>query len=759
MRPPLSVVLLSIVVAGCGGAAGEGRFAVEQRTFAWRHEAPSNPPPLTLEWNFDEDDGAWVGDAAVVEDGRLVLSGQRRVEITGPAEGSIDPDLHWGLVVELACTGVETMTVSWRREDEDFARSARVPLPVVANGESEVLRVPFRSLLGLVQAEATNEKGQEVLVKRADAVEGFSELRLAFRGPEDAELDVAIESIRITSIFDVDESGVGREARLGRNNIYRRGVILRSPGTISTELEPGRHDRLRFALALAGTEDAVRVHVEDADGRLPPQSFVVEPRADWLDVAVDLSPLAARKSRLLFRAEGTDSARDPRAVVLVGSVLRMAPGSKDLPPIVLYVEDTLRADRLGVYGYEIETDPHLQSIAAEGAVFEEVYASSNWTRPAITTLLTSLDPLVHGNRSHDRRISESVTTLAEFLAGKGYLTTTFVTNYHGGQWSGLDQGVDVAREPPAYGAATLESTLTSRTIAAPLAEELERHADERLFVFVHTLDPHQPYSPPPEDRQAVRVGRPALPTDTKARVVAARSLSYDAEIHHNDRLLLELDQELSELGMAEDTLFLFVSDHGEGFGEHGLFGHRSTLYQEELHVPMIVRWPKRIRAGTRVRIPTGHVDVASTLLGLLGFGAPDAWQGRDLSVLLRGGELSAREAEVPLFVDAIYANKGEGRGQRPMAAVVQGGFKLIAELDVEDRRVEPVELYDLTTDPGETVNLLERADHADRARVLAARLEHAVERASRSAGVAADGMDPETKAWMQAMGYIEIEDD
>ncbi len=655
-------------------------------------------------------------------------------------------------------------------------------------------------------------------------------------------VEAVVASVTLASDFDppdasatlrVDRDGLLRTARAHRVDDASRTPVSssttprtwpadrhheRGPVRLEAPLDPGPHDRLRLAFAAAGRDATLLVTVSDTSGRLPHAHVEVDAREGWGACTLDLAPLGGEPTRLVLEVvrpvaadgeggvgstagsargesgtrrtaadEGGDAThgaafRDTLepvaadaapAVLLVADALRLAPAATPRPDVVLYLVDTLRADRLGVYGHDRPTDPHLAEIADAGVVVERLTAASNWTRPATTSLLTSLDPPRHGNLTHLDRVSDGVTTLAEALADAGYVTTSFVTNYNAGAWSGLDQGFDEAREPTAHGASAVATTLTSAVLADPLAAFLAEHADEQVFVYVHSMDPHQPYRPPMDDLYPIMRNSPEIGRPTDA-------LNYEGEIHHNDRMLARLDEALAASGRADDTLLAVTSDHGEAFGEHGVFAHRSSLHEEQIRVPWVLRWPAGLPAGRRVAGPITHVDVAPTLLGLAGLRAPDDWRGLDLAAFLRGdgpggaapddsaasdvvGGPGARPLVVrsgpgapdpdrPLLVHTTHGT-AEDEDAHEEVAVLRGGWKLVA--GVLDGDVVPRHLYRLTDDPGERADLVGDPAHAAVRAALARWAEDALrEGRAASRSEAAEAMDPERRRWMEEMGYL-----
>jgi len=762
-RMACSLVLAALVaLGGLGTACGDGalashdpaasaRLAVLQRDLRLeRAPGVPSPAPFSHHWGADDVGTGWLPESGTLrklEARELHVRGTPRAALVSPASAALDAEIHHHLVVHLRNARALEVSVYWRADEtQPFAESRRtVAEQLPASDATQIWSLPLANLRGWnYQLEGGPNAGW---AKGADAAEGLQALRLVFRDAQDPDAtpaDLFIESIALTSNFDREDDQELASARMGRDHVFHRGVALSVPDSAQLTLEPGPRDRLRFSLAAAGTRDPVRLSMRDASGELAPQSWVLEPRAPWLDVALELGALAGDTALLQFETSGASGG----GAVMIGQLMHLSPADTPRPNVVLYVEDTLRADRLPSYGYALPTAPHLSRMAQAGVVFDDLFAASNWTRPSTTSLLTSLDPVTHGNHDDYDRIAESLVTLPELLADAGYVTASLVTNYHAGAWSGLDQGFDVVHEPPAGGASALTSTLTSEVVGDALEAFLEEHADEQVFVYAHSLDPHQPYHPLPDDLRALH-GPQDTPSETSHPPDA--SARYDAEILFNDRQLARLDAQLERQGLRDDTLFVFTSDHGEGFMEHGQRSHRSDLFQEELHVPWILRWPAELSAGRRVSAPAGHVDIAPTVAGLLGLDAPASWRGRDLSRLARSPD--ARVDPVPMMCFTTYGKRPEG-GYEQALAVRQGDYKLTAWVNEQDE-ILPRALFDLGSDPGEMTNLLDAVEHAEqRERMLNwARDDLARGRESVQA-LPANHMDPAMRAWLQEMGYL-----
>ncbi|HEU5321013.1 MAG TPA: cation:dicarboxylase symporter family transporter, partial [Methylomirabilota bacterium] len=294
------------------------------------------------------------------------------------------------------------------------------------------------------------------------------------------------------------------------------------------------------------------------------------------------------------------------------------------PNVLLYLVDTLRADRLGCYGYGRPVSPHLDAFAGRAVLFERAVAQSPWTRPSVASILTGLLPTAHGVQTLEDRLPEAARTLPEILRAAGYRTAALSTNHHVATGTGLAQGFD-------------DFFLDEEHHAEPVVRRAvawldRRTAKERpFFLYVHTLDPHAPYQPPAVWRQRFAPGvRPEAGSredldrlyrsrgEERAARIAEVSRLYDAEIAAGDEAFGQLLAALRERGLYDDTLIVFVSDHGEELGERGGLGHGHSLYQELLSIPLVVKPAGRQPAGRRSSRLAQQVDLLPTVLAAAG---------------------------------------------------------------------------------------------------------------------------------------------
>jgi arylsulfatase A-like enzyme len=398
--------------------------------------------------------------------------------------------------------------------------------------------------------------------------------------------------------------------------------------------------------------------------------------------------------------------------------------------------DTLRADRLGAYGYTRGTSPRIDEFATESALFESAISAAPWTLPSVASLMTSTHSFEHGAGRRLRagpavqspgfysKVRSTGLTLAEVLSARGYATYAIVSNVYLTDVFGLHQGftdVDYA-EREAAETTRRASTWLGTSHAAP------------FFLFVHYIDPHKDYDPP-------------KPFDTRFFAPGNRVPRYDGEIAFADEQIGKLLDEIARLGLESETLVVFTADHGEALWDHGYNGHGLTLYDEELRVPLIIRYGNRFEPR-RIEQSVSLLDVMPTILEILEIPIPDAARGESLVPLLQGHRIRDRL----LFsedVEEAYAANLEFDAETQHA--LRGEYKYIFSPNSGRR-----ELYDLDADPAERTNLASEypartnAYHDELLEILARKAQ--AERASPDQPIE---LDEETRRRLRELGYSE----
>ena len=553
-----------------------------------------------------------------------------------------------------------------------------------------------------------------------------------------------------------------------------------------------------FALAFAGEAAALAFLV--ARFRIIRDVFLEQVPRGPLPLLVQVGALiaVAAIAFAVWRAlRGADERRSPltrpgiAAVVLAllaaawagGAQLAHAPAPAPSPPraaapagapnVVLIMVDTLRADHLSCYGSAAVKTPHIDTLAADGLRWVNTFSQASWTRPSVATVQTGLYPSSHGAVHKADRLPDRVDTLAEVLGRAGYHTVGFADNANVSQAFNFQQGFDeyhylapdfffAASEPAAqlalYSGLRLvrERFLAhyvdvhhyyqpAEVVTAEVRRWLDRGArDEPFFLFAHYMDPHDPYCAHPFDGECrARVANPNPPPALAEKLHHL----YAGEVAYLDEHLGVLFDDLKRRGLYDRTLVVLTSDHGEEFHEHGGWWHGTTLYDEQIHVPLIVKPPGADRlppAGEAGRVLdelATSLDIAPTIIAAAHLAPLAAMQGHALP--LDGGAAAARQS--------TFAEEDlEGNVLR---AVRTREWKLITANAGNPRGLAPEELYDLPHDPGEHRN--EVASAPAEAEKMRAELGKSVLEARAHAGGAEPGqMDPATRERLEALGYV-----
>jgi arylsulfatase A-like enzyme len=429
------------------------------------------------------------------------------------------------------------------------------------------------------------------------------------------------------------------------------------------------------------------------------------------------------------------------ASIALAAAIALRGSSPRRPNIILISIDTLRADHLGCYGYAQHTTPALDAFRREAVLFRTAIATAPSTLPSHASMFTALSPQHHG-AAHARNIplGDRFVTLTEVLRDAGYRTAAFVG---GGQLSpeyGLKQGFE------SY---DVVDDGTFEQIVARAVQFLQRSNDKPFFLFLHTYEVHHPYWPSPEDSaRFASSDATILPSYIDIRLLSdinTRKMQigpsdrahiageYDAEIASMDRGFQALVTALKRLGIYDDSLIVFTSDHGEEQGEHGFVGwHSHTLYDELLHVPLLVHFPAAQHAGAEIGGVVSGVDVAPLILEATGNPRPAPFDRFSLATTLARGRPPA--APVLLWRERSPAETVEHEGLRT------ADWKLI-----EGR------LYDLRADPLEQRNVA--ASHPDVVNDLTAQM-HALLRQYPRPNTQAIAPDEETAKKLKALGYL-----
>ena len=576
------------------------------------------------------------------------------------------------------------------------------------------------------------------------------------------------------------------------SGLYWRTAVMTEPGTWTWDVTVPSGGRLHLGVesfARAGSRGdppPLELTVAVIAGERRKALYVASAREidapDWLDLELDLDAWAGKQfdSSSSTRAVGPADPRAAPAEIAWAPVRVVSPGAtaapasassgsaapeRPRPSILLVVIDTLRADYLSPYGGSRWNSPNIaEHLARHGALFENVYAQAPWTLPSMVSLLTGVVPgVLLGGQAASFAIPPEQPTLPEILSGAGYETAAFIANPTMHQGNGFGRGLDdLYISPPETAFVTLEDELLVRKASTWLRARGERP----FYLHVHFLAPHDPYANPVQflgrspshpfylgritggDVHELFLGAIEL-DDPGADLPHLRAL-YASEVRWVDRWVGELLDAIPE-ERRRDTLVVLTADHGEELYDHGGWKHGRTLYEEQLRVPLLVRWDGVIEARRRVASPVRLIDVAPTLLEAAGLSAPaGSSSGRSLLAELRGG--GGEPASEDVYVERLNFGPllAAVVSQRKKLVVFDrnGAAPLIDEMqeervEEEAQRLPRIALYDLERDPREERNLV--ADAPEVVRRLLPRLHRGLDRTTPGLRVLAGRVPPEAR--------------
>lgn len=466
------------------------------------------------------------------------------------------------------------------------------------------------------------------------------------------------------------------------------------------------------------------------------------------------------------------------AVVLIGAwFIWLRPATPRDTPVIIYLVDTLRADRLSLYGYAKATSPGIDALAEESVVFNNAYSPAPWTLPSVASLLTSTFPCEHGLLTERSKLGADWVTLPERLASAGFITKNFYENIFVSKLAGLDRGYEsLVHHPLGVRPNEVEDFLSGL-------------GSRPFFLYLHTMEPHKSYSTPPglisqfghvgpfkkkefgeirwQYNQATamdwvlkqpigttentRVQKQAM--DYFEAIEESINVLYDASVLWADENISNIVDILKEQGIWDRAIFILLSDHGEEIGDHGGWFHDQSVYEELIRVPLIIHFPSNKFAGQRIDTDVSLIDLMPTIFDYLGRSDLCAdCRGSSLMGLLDG---SKQRQQGELSVNAVRINQKkyyrpwkESRGDVNVG-VRQDKWKAIWNDDLQS-----IELYDLRTDPGEQKDL--SGQHAELTRRLGDQIQDWLKVClSNQKDVDRVGeLDEETKQELRSLGYF-----
>jgi len=549
----------------------------------------------------------------------------------------------------------------------------------------------------------------DIVLPRERVQAGENYLLLTFGGTvpiSGEDVSVAVDSIWIRNQAEPSKAarapgyeGLVANVRLGDEE--RQAIALSRKSTLRYHVQVPGDGLLGFGIGVEGEGDVPFTIEVTADGQPTTQVLTGAASGAWTDHKVDLSRFAGETVRIDLAAEGQGAGRlawnAPRILVPARPERNLKPAKN----VVVLVIDTLRADKLRPFNPQTRVKtPVIDRFASEGVVFELAQSPENWTKPAVASILTGLHPQTHQQKTSDAALPSSAELLSEHLKGEGFATGSFIANGYVSDRFGFDQGWDDYTNYIREGKST-----EAKDVFEQAGNWIETHKDGRFFAYIQTIDPHVPYDPPgkyleeydPSEYagqikprmtgdllEKAKRNPPQIVFDAsdKRRLKAL----HDGEITQHDHFFGAFLERLGELGLADDTLIVVTSDHGEEFDDHGSWGHGHSVYQELLHVPLMFRLPNRLPPGAKVDNAVSTLDVSATVTELLGVPGMAHNEGHTLVDLMLG--------EAPPWPTVAFSDFQDDR-----RVITTSRWKLILRGNLTST------MFDLVADPLEKTQL------------------------------------------------------
>ena len=520
-------------------------------------------------------------------------------------------------------------------------------------------------------------------------------------------------------------------------NTWRQSLMVQPPCRLTADIRRPADGPVRLYATLPRARlgeirKPVVITCGAADDGDTPHTLDLSPtgrdNGRWEEITLDPAGDTDGRITVTIDAGPAEGAADGGALSVLALATTGAAPAQTGPNCLFILVDALRADHLGCYGFDRPITPGIDRLAADGVLFERVVSSCSWTVPSVASLYTGTYVSTHGVTGEDLPAEIHLPTLAGHFLAAGCRTMGVAANPaikpECGYGAGFETFVTFEEGPEKRQFARAER------LNEPAIKFLRQVGGQRFFLYVHYMDPHDRYDPPAD---FARFGT-AEPHDR-----------YLGEILYADDQIARLLREVDALGLRQNTLVVFIADHGEAFMEHGFRVHGNTLHAEEVNVPLILRLPGRLPAGRRVTAQVRSIDAHATVLDLMGFATPRHLEGESLVSLAVD---PAADAPPPADRVAISERRECFAGKTPLYSISDGRYKLILN-GLAGKQM----LYDVRTDPGEARNLA--VGLPDVTRSMARRLAQFARERRAPAGDVEVNMSEETKRRLRALGYLD----
>jgi arylsulfatase A-like enzyme len=568
-------------------------------------------------------------------------------------------------------------------------------------------------------------------------------------------------------------------------------VIIPTGWILEYYIDLPRNPILKFSLSANRENDQnslAYIAISDQDGNKSVHSFSGSQLTQKKEITIKLNKFAKETARIAFSNPDSNhrmleiSWNNP--VVLSssersfsflenknGEPLKALPQdekkTQKMPHVFIYLVDALRADHLSCYGYEKETTPFIDDFAKEAMLMKKCFANASWTKPAVASILTGLYPNKHRAEERFDKLSSEVTTISKILKQHGYSTIYLTSNGNVGEEFNFIQDIDhYSMIYPEHRDAP-NRYFSSEALNHEFFNLIDNNPDltqSPLFAYIHTVDPHDPYTPRTPflkfkrlDLEKRRKNLAYLEELYRKRDHGGLSKEdmeyvvslYDCEILHNDHHFGQFISFLKRNGLYENSIIIFTSDHGEQFLEHGGLAHGSSIYNEEIHIPLIMRFPNGEYAGLQTDIPVSEVDIFPTILDHVGIEILSDRDGESIRKLLNKNKIR-RTIFIKEYLD--------GKNIVGFIKSADQSKHIVNYRGLGYTEFDSYEVYDIASDFAERDNLFDSRDLFTRrsikfqSDIVLSQMESTAFKKEKP--VDYDKLDAKTIEILKALGYI-----
>jgi len=490
---------------------------------------------------------------------------------------------------------------------------------------------------------------------------GESIKKVFLRPSDSTNDDIEIDYIRFISKREKYHQALYRETYETINKEMRKVVYTNTPVCLRYTVDvPEGKAALTFGMGILEKDDPVRFRVMVRCKNREKEIFFkeVSDPDTWRDERIDFSAWSGRRVEIVLETESEKG----NIAFWSNPVLYMPP--KERFNVIIVLEDALRSDHMSSYGYLRETTHIKDVFIKRGVLFLNAFSQATETRPSCPSIMTSLYPTATGVWNSTEMLHDKYLTLAEIMRSQGFATAAFIQNGNAGPYAGLHQGFCNLFD------ATTVGRRAEELYGEKLYEWIKAKSDRNFFMYLHLMDPHGPYDPPgpfdayyreaPLGKRLVKKSIFSDPPWVEMPTLEGRRLLYDGEIRYNDFCFEGFLKKLREATLLNNTLIVFIADHGEHLGEHGLWGHHPPGYIQGLQVPLLMIYPDKLPMDVKIIPPVQLIDIMPTVLELADIDKSGFLiEGDSLLSLMRGEELDFWNNRLSFSEEVVHKGKND----------------------------------------------------------------------------------------------------